>query len=113
MRVGAHGVGHPRLTPVGEGGLRAEVEGSVAVVGRLGDPVAFAYPDGAYDARVVEAVQRAGVSSAVTCEAGCVGPGADRLRLPRVFVSAPSPLLGGHGRLPGSSAVSTMPRAMS
>ncbi len=91
MRVGAHSVGHPRLTQVGEGVLRAEVEGSVEEVGRLGDPVAFAYPDGAYDARVLQAVRGAGVSSAVTCEAGCVGPGADRLRLPRVFVSAPGP----------------------
>lgn len=86
MRVGAHSVGHPRLTQVDDDRLRAEVEGSVAALRGLGGPVAFAYPDGACDDRVVAAVYRARASSAVTCEPGGLTRGADRMRLPRVFV---------------------------
>jgi peptidoglycan/xylan/chitin deacetylase (PgdA/CDA1 family) len=88
MRVGAHSVSHPRLTQVDDDTLRAEVRGSVDAVGRLGGPVGFAYPDGAYDQRVVREVQRAAVSSSVTCEPGVVRRGADLMRLPRVFVSS-------------------------
>lgn len=90
MRVGAHSVSHPRLTQVDDDALRVEVQASVDAVGRLGGPVAFAYPDGAYDQRVVREVQRAAVSSSVTCDQGIVGRGADLMRLPRVFVGAPA-----------------------
>jgi peptidoglycan/xylan/chitin deacetylase (PgdA/CDA1 family) len=89
MRVGAHSVSHPRLTQVDDDALRGEVLASVDAVGRLGGPVAFAYPDGAYDERVVREVRRAAVSSSMTCEPGEVGRGADLMRLPRVFVSSP------------------------
>lgn len=87
MRVGAHSVSHPRLTQVADDALRAEVQGSVDAVRQLGGLVAFAYPDGACDERVLHEVRRAAVSSSVTCEPGVVGRGADLLRLPRVFVS--------------------------
>ncbi|HMX09074.1 MAG TPA: polysaccharide deacetylase family protein [Microthrixaceae bacterium] len=87
MRVGAHSVSHPRLTQVEDDALRTEVQASVDAVGRLCGPVAFAYPDGAYDERVVREVQRAVVSSSVTCEPGVVRRGADLMRLPRVFVA--------------------------
>lgn len=86
MRVGAHSVSHPRLTRVDDGMLRAEVEASVDAVRGLGGPVAFAYPDGACDERVVREVRRAAVSSSVTCEPGVVRHGCDLMRLPRVFV---------------------------
>ncbi len=86
MRIGAHSVGHPRLTQLGDEALRAEVHGSVDVIRALGGPVPFAYPDGAYDERVVREVRRAAVSSAVTCEPGVVERGADAMRLPRIFV---------------------------
>jgi peptidoglycan/xylan/chitin deacetylase (PgdA/CDA1 family) len=86
MRVGAHSVRHPRLTQVGDVELRAEVVGSVEALRRLGHPVAFAYPDGALDHRVVAEVRRAQASSAVTCEVGTVRRDADVMRLPRVFV---------------------------
>ncbi|MCB9662810.1 MAG: polysaccharide deacetylase family protein [Alphaproteobacteria bacterium] len=89
MRVGAHSVSHPRLTQVDDETLRAEVEGSVSAVRQLGGQVAFAYPDGAYDERVVREVSRAAVSSSATCEPGMVGRGDDLLRLSRVFVSTP------------------------
>jgi hypothetical protein len=86
MRVGAHSVSHPRLTQVEDDALRAEVQASVDAVGRLGGPVAFAYPDGAYDERVVREVQRAAVSSSVTCEPGVVTRRGVRWNLPRVFI---------------------------
>jgi peptidoglycan/xylan/chitin deacetylase (PgdA/CDA1 family) len=87
MRVGAHSLTHPRLTQLDDEALHAEVQGSVEALRPLCPPVAFSYPDGAFDARVVREVQRAGASSAVTCEAGVVRAGADRLRLPRLFVT--------------------------
>jgi peptidoglycan/xylan/chitin deacetylase (PgdA/CDA1 family) len=76
MRVGAHSVRHPRLTQVGDETLRHEVTASVDELGAFGEPVAFAYPDGAYDDRVVAEVRCAGASSAVTCEPGAVQRGA-------------------------------------
>ncbi len=85
MRVGAHSIHHPRLTQVDDVILADEVIGSVSAIGSLCSPVAFAYPDGDFDTRVVEAVRRSGASSSVTCEAGCLA-GADRLRLTRTFV---------------------------
>jgi peptidoglycan/xylan/chitin deacetylase (PgdA/CDA1 family) len=88
MRVGAHSVGHPRLTQVDDRELDTEVGASVDVVRPHGVAVAFAYPDGDFDERVVERVRLAGVSSAVTCEPGPLVRGADLLRLPRVFVDS-------------------------
>lgn len=88
MRVGAHSVRHPRLTQGDDETLHAEVRGSVDAARRLGGAVAFAYPDGAYDERVVHCVRRAAVSSAVTCEPGGIQRGADLMRLPRVFVAS-------------------------
>jgi peptidoglycan/xylan/chitin deacetylase (PgdA/CDA1 family) len=86
MRVGAHSVSHPRLTQVDDDALRTEVQASVDAVGRLGGAVAFAYPDGAYDERVVREVQRAAVSSSVTCEPGVVTRHGACWNLPRVFL---------------------------
>jgi len=86
MRLGAHSVTHPRLTQVDDETLEYEVTGSIRELRALASDVAFAYPDGAYDERVVQAVERAGASSSVTCEAGLVADGAGLLCLPRVFV---------------------------
>ena len=88
MRVGAHSVSHPWLTRVENDALQTEVNESVDALRWLGGPVAFAYPDGAYDERVVREVRRAAVSSSVTCEQGVVKRGADLMRLPRLFVSS-------------------------
>ena len=90
MRVGAHSVSHPRLTQVDDAGLDREVGESVSAIAAICSPVAFAYPDGAFDERVVARVRAAGVSSAVTCEAGSPVAGADRLTFPRRFAIAPS-----------------------
>jgi peptidoglycan/xylan/chitin deacetylase (PgdA/CDA1 family) len=89
MRLGAHSVSHPRLTQVDDAELDREVGESVSAVAAICPPVAFAYPDGAFDERVVERVRAAGVSSAVTCDAGSPTPDANRLVLPRRFAIAP------------------------
>ncbi len=103
MRVGAHSVSHPRLTQVEDEVLRAEVQGSVDAVRALGGSVAFAYPDGAYDERVVREVRRAVVSSSVTCEQGVVRRGGDLMRLPRVFVASAPNAPGDTSAIPGKS----------
>lgn len=87
MRVGAHSVGHVRLTQADDRTLRDEVERSIAAVGRLGSGVAFSYPDGAYDERVRRVVERSGASSSVTCVPADVTLDSDPLLLPRWFVS--------------------------
>ncbi|MCB9779948.1 MAG: polysaccharide deacetylase family protein [Alphaproteobacteria bacterium] len=86
MRVGAHSASHPRLTELDDAALADEIDCSVRIVGQLGGPCAFAYPDGAYDDRVVDFVHRAGVRSSVTCEPGVVRAGMDMMALPREFV---------------------------
>jgi len=87
MRVGAHSVSHPRLTQVGEEELSREVGESVRAIAAVCSPVAFAYPDGAFDGGVAAIVRIAGVSSAVTCETGHPVRASDPMRLPRVFVA--------------------------
>jgi peptidoglycan/xylan/chitin deacetylase (PgdA/CDA1 family) len=96
MRVGAHSASHPRLTQVDDAELDREVGESVGAIAEFCSPVAFAYPDGAFDERVVGRLRAAGVASAVTCDAGTPVPGANRLKLPRHFAIAPSYLLLPH-----------------
>lgn len=99
MRVGAHSVRHPRLTQVDDATLRTEVDASVDAIRALDADVAFAYPDGAYDQRVVDEVRRARASSAVTCEPDLVRSGADLMRLPRFHVGAGDALSGKRSRM--------------
>lgn len=87
MRVGAHSVGHPRLTQIAPSEMRREVRDSVDTIGELGDPVAFAYPDGCHDEAVAREVLEAGASSAVTCQPGNVVSTASPMLLPRWFVT--------------------------
>lgn len=89
MRIGAHSVGHPRLTQLDDVALDAEVGESVARVAERSPRVAFAFPDGAHSERVRAALRRAGVSSAVTCEPGVVMGTSELMRLARRFVAAP------------------------
>lgn len=89
MRVGAHGVRHQRLTQVADGTLADEIHESVATVMAVCSPVAFSYPDGAFDERVTEQLRFTRVSSAVTCQRGVLLRGMDRLRLPRFHVATP------------------------
>jgi len=88
IAVGSHTRTHARLTECSSERLHDEVVGSKkALEDRLGCRVDhFCFPYGAFDERVVRAVERAGYRTACTVERGVVPPGADPLRLPRIPV---------------------------
>jgi len=88
MDVGDHTAHHldlPELTPAE---LRAETAGSKRVLeGVLGHPVYFfAYPFGAYNSAVLDALRAAGFSLAYTTAGGTTESTADPLTLPRIHV---------------------------
>ncbi|MFZ4734862.1 MAG: polysaccharide deacetylase family protein [Bradymonadia bacterium] len=89
MRLGAHSIRHPTLTRASDAVLDEEVAGSVAAIRAICSPVAFAYPDGAFDERVAERVRQSSASSAVTCIPGDVARDTDAMRLPRRFIATP------------------------
>jgi len=62
ITIGSHSLTHPCLSTCGPETIRTEVERSHAILaGALGHEIAsFAYPDGDRDARVSDAVRRAG-----------------------------------------------------
>lgn len=64
--LGAHTRNHPLLTACSDTELKDEIDGSGIDIEHLCGvrPIAFAYPEGDYDARVIEAVERAGFSVA-------------------------------------------------
>jgi len=88
MEVGSHGMSHARLTDLPDAALRAEVRDSKRLLeDLLGRPVrGFAYPYGAWDARVREAVIDAGYEYAVSTRLGAIGPAMDRFAIPRINV---------------------------
>jgi peptidoglycan/xylan/chitin deacetylase (PgdA/CDA1 family) len=92
--IGCHTETHPDLTTLSAADLEREVAGSKrALEDALGAPVTtFAYPDGAWDARVARAVRDAGFHVAFTVDLGGVRAGDDLYVLPRV------PVLGEPGR---------------
>jgi peptidoglycan/xylan/chitin deacetylase (PgdA/CDA1 family) len=98
MDVGDHTAHHldlPMLTPAE---LTSEVAGSRRVLEQvLGHPVYFfAYPYGAFDATVVQAVRAAGFTMAYTTQSGTTESTTDPLTWPRLHVSraqTPSGLL--------------------
>ncbi|HKY33175.1 MAG TPA: polysaccharide deacetylase family protein, partial [Candidatus Polarisedimenticolia bacterium] len=70
LTIGSHTEGHPFLTTVPDGDLAREVAGSRArLEAELGTPVRhFAYPDGRWEPRTVDAVEAAGYGFAYgTC----------------------------------------------
>lgn len=90
VALGAHTRSHPALSRLPPGEMRDEVLGSRDDLRReIGEvlPI-FAYPFGAYDDRVVEAVREAGFELAVTCLDGRNRLGStDPLRLHRTNVT--------------------------
>jgi peptidoglycan/xylan/chitin deacetylase (PgdA/CDA1 family) len=74
--LGSHTITHPDLTTLDDVRLWQEVDGSrVALQQDFHVPVDFfCYPDGHYDARVVEAVRRAGYLGATTTNYGMARP---------------------------------------
>lgn len=85
--IGGHGVHHLRLSDCNEATLQQEIRGSVKMLQALPlpPPHLFAYPDGAWDARVARAVSVAGFRAACTVEKGSWTPERSSLSIPRLF----------------------------
>jgi peptidoglycan/xylan/chitin deacetylase (PgdA/CDA1 family) len=88
VEIGSHGATHRALTSLADAELAAETAGSRAALEEiLGAPVvSFCYPYGAFDARTVEAVRRAGFRAATVIRGGIPPDLSDPLRLPRVAI---------------------------
>jgi peptidoglycan/xylan/chitin deacetylase (PgdA/CDA1 family) len=86
VEVGGHSVTHPRLPDLGPDRLDTELSGCREQLQAAGLPAprAFAYPYGAHDAAVVDAVRDAGYQAAFATASGVVTPNSDRYRLPRL-----------------------------
>jgi peptidoglycan/xylan/chitin deacetylase (PgdA/CDA1 family) len=83
---GSHTAGHLPLTKLGPGQLAYELAESAAEIERrLGArPRYFAYPTGAYNLRIEEAVRQAGYRAAFTTRYGQVGLESDPYALERI-----------------------------
>lgn len=88
ITVGAHTVTHPTLPAHSiEVQYREIAESRKACEELVDGPVsAFAYPFGDYSSATMSAVRDAGFSIACTVETGVVRPGADPMKLPRLYV---------------------------
>ena len=83
--IGSHTCTHPRLAGLRDDALADELSRSRrAIMQRLGDCRALAYPHGDCNDRVVAAARDAGYELACTAHAGTGA--ADRLRIPRAVV---------------------------
>lgn len=89
VEIGAHSATHGFLTQYGSSALGHELVAPRKMLEeRLGTNVpSFAYPQGDYDDRVVQAVRAAGYATATTVDQGRAGRKSDPLRLPRLLVS--------------------------
>lgn len=89
VEIGAHSVTHGFLTQYSPSALERELVVPREVLEeRLGALVpSFAYPQGDYDDRVVQAVRDAGYTNATTVDQGRATRTSDLLRLPRLLVS--------------------------
>jgi peptidoglycan/xylan/chitin deacetylase (PgdA/CDA1 family) len=92
MDIGAHTQTHADLPLLGAAQMRAEIEGSRRDLQRvLGHFVYFfAYPYGAENPAVVDAVRRAGFSLAVTTQGGTQESSSSSLTMPRIHVGRSS-----------------------
>jgi peptidoglycan/xylan/chitin deacetylase (PgdA/CDA1 family) len=88
MDVGDHTAHHVELPALDARELRAETAGSRAALDRvLGHPVYyFAYPFGAYNGTVVDAVRAAGFTMAYTTAAGTTESTSSAFTMPRLHV---------------------------
>jgi peptidoglycan/xylan/chitin deacetylase (PgdA/CDA1 family) len=92
--IGGHGVHHVRLSDCDELSLQEELRGSVEMLQALPAPLPrlFAYPDGAWDARVARAVSLAGFRAACTVEKGSWNAESPLLSIPRLFCRGDHPM---------------------
>jgi peptidoglycan/xylan/chitin deacetylase (PgdA/CDA1 family) len=88
MDIGDHTAHHVDLRAITAGELQMETAGSRHVLqGVLGHPVyTFAYPFGAYNTTVVDAVRAAGFTMAYTTAGGSTESTSDPLTMPRIHV---------------------------
>ena len=90
VEIGAHTVSHPRLDELPYGRAAAEISGSKAAIEDCVQlPVAsFAYPHGAYDRRVRDAVKAAGFKAAAAVKNAISHADDDRYALARLTIGA-------------------------
>lgn len=93
---GSHGVSHVKLAEVDAGKVEVEVrESKQALEALLGEEVRhFCYPYGSHDMTALQAVERAGYATAVTCQRAAATPSFDPLLLPRKAISFGDNLAG-------------------
>jgi len=86
IEIGSHTVTHPILTRIDERQLMDElVRSRRRIEDELGRPIGlFCYPNGDYDLKVRDQVERAGYTAAVTCDTGLNPAGQDPLALKRI-----------------------------
>lgn len=94
FHFGSHSRFHPTLPTCDEASLREELELSKGETAELAgsDCLHFAYPNGDYTEREVEAVRRAGYRSARTIDVGWTDLGSDPFRLKITGISDDAPL---------------------
>lgn len=87
--IASHTMTHPLLPQLSDDNLRSELTSSKGTIEQLTGigVTSFAYPNGDHDARVVDAARAAGYHYAVTMQPGLNPPGADPLRLRRIYVT--------------------------
>ena len=90
VEVGAHAISHPRLDELPYARAAAEISGSKAAIEDCVQlPVAsFAYPHGAYDTRVRDAVRSAGFKAAAAVKNAISHADDDRYALARLTIGA-------------------------
>jgi peptidoglycan/xylan/chitin deacetylase (PgdA/CDA1 family) len=96
---GGHTDSHPILTRCTDEELEAEVRGARAeMIQRLGPAsgAVFAYPNGAYDERVLAGLRASGYTHALTIEKGTFSAATDPFRVPRWGVSEPKYSIDGN-----------------
>jgi len=88
MEIGCHSYSHPDLTLQSDAVVKAEVSDAKAEIeSHIHRPVlAFCYPAGAYDNRIIQAVEDAGYWAAVTTKHGIEHSSGVRLALRRIRV---------------------------
>lgn len=96
ISIGAHSMGHPRLSTLSEPRQRDEIFASKArLQDMLGEPVAdFCYPYGDYDDRSRALVAEAGYRSGLTCIRGAANTADGPLEIPRKAISYGDNVIG-------------------
>jgi peptidoglycan/xylan/chitin deacetylase (PgdA/CDA1 family) len=96
VTFGSHTLTHPFLTRVGPARRREEISASKTMLeDLLGEEIRhFCYPDGDFNAAVVDEVGRAGYTAALTCIRGSATSADNPLILPRKAISFGDSLIG-------------------